>query len=499
MAVSNSAINIVLSAVDQYSSELDKFDKKVNKSAKGVERFAKSMKLAAKAVGGLAAGLGSAAFFAGIARLKTLTETARELDALSLVTGESIQDLNTMATAMRLVGGESDVMGENIREFNLRMGEATAKGTGPFVEALDALNLSLKDLVSMDAEDQFRAIAEAMEALPAAEQMFVLDRLFGGSGGAEMAKVLADGVENYDELIRKSKELSSSLDDDVAQSLMDLSDAVNELSVSFMSLFDDLLFDIVDTVREAIDNIRILREMAEGGTGQGGAMTSMQGELGVNVRQGMARAAAGAVNWMMSGSMTPFEGSPSERFKEVVNAWAEEARRETNQFYDRRHALDRELAQQREKRENERIERQEKQRKRMMERLEKREMESIEGRRKAAERLFLGQAKFASNERAIEQLMTNLNVGRSLLPDGPETERGRTAALGSFGAGERFLQTGASLTETWSERMVDNTAAIADINADIKKTNDEIKRLQKEQVRLLQTSLPNLVIQGVGA
>ena len=439
MAVSNSAINIVLSAVDQYSSELDKFDKKVNKSETGVKRFSKVLKAAGKAAAGMAAALGSAAVAAGVARMRELAETAQTLSAISLVTGETTESLELLGNALKLSGGEFDAAGESIREFNLRMGEAAAKGTGPFIEALDALNLSLEDLIDLEVDQQFRKIAEALEQLPSDEKMFVLDRLFGGDA-PQMAKLLAAGVDEFDRLINKSRELGTVMSEELVDSLQTLTESFVELQQIALTAFDGMLTRTLDVIQIGMDGAKgIIRMLTDENPGLALAQTAME----ISVR----------------------ETSRQDRV-------------------DKRRA---DLEKQKEDR-----------RKRMAEKMEQSERES---RRIAAAEEFTRQIRSKANARLLSELqgqLDQLSTAR-VAAETPGTEMGRTAALGSFGAGERFLQTGASLTETWSERMVDNTAAIADINADIKKTQDEIKRLQKEQVRILQTSLPNLVIQGVGA
>ena len=120
-----------------------------------------------------------AAIAASVAGLVLNTErvgqTAAELRAISLETGIATEDLQRLQLQVRATGSELDI--DELRELNIRLGEAAAAGTGVAAEALELLGFNARQVSSRD----FPELLASIEALDTPElRQFFADEIFGG-------------------------------------------------------------------------------------------------------------------------------------------------------------------------------------------------------------------------------------------------------------------------------------------------------------------------------
>ena len=102
-------------------------------------------------------------------------QMAAELRAISLETGIATDELQRLQLQVRATGGELDI--DELRELNIRLGEAAVAGTGTAAEALELLGFNARQVSSRDLPELLTAI----EALESREQrQFFADEIFGG-------------------------------------------------------------------------------------------------------------------------------------------------------------------------------------------------------------------------------------------------------------------------------------------------------------------------------
>ena len=102
-------------------------------------------------------------------------QMAAELRAISLETGIATEDLQRLQLQVRATGSELDI--DELRELNIRLGEAAAAGTGVAAEALELLGFNARQVSSRD----FPELLASIEALDTPElRQFFADEIFGG-------------------------------------------------------------------------------------------------------------------------------------------------------------------------------------------------------------------------------------------------------------------------------------------------------------------------------
>jgi len=161
-----------------------KFRKSMKKAGKSLKRFSQTAKVAAGRVAKLGA-VAAAAALGGIALLtkssmKAMDATAKLSDRLGMTTKE----LQGLRHAAEITGAGAAVMDKSLEKMQKGLGEAAA-GIGEAKYALDAMGMSLDDLMGKSPAEQFNIIADKVKKMESAEKRaFVATKLFGRSGQA---------------------------------------------------------------------------------------------------------------------------------------------------------------------------------------------------------------------------------------------------------------------------------------------------------------------------
>ena len=135
---------------------------------------------------------------AGIAALtRSVIEDQVELRQLSEISGLGTEELQRWGQAARDGGGSAEDAADAARELQLRLAEASSLGTGPAVDALDLLNLSLDDLINLPVSEQLARVRDALSAVEdESQRLFLAEELLGGSA-ERLNTALAENAEAF--------------------------------------------------------------------------------------------------------------------------------------------------------------------------------------------------------------------------------------------------------------------------------------------------------------
>ena len=132
-------------------------------------------------VGGIA-GVAGIASGAVVAFGVSLLNTGDELAALSDMSGLSAEALQEWGYIAEQSGGSIEDVADAAREMQLRLAEAAELGTGPAIDALDLLGVTLQELDGLDADQQFALLRDRIsEVENPAQRLFVAEELLGGA------------------------------------------------------------------------------------------------------------------------------------------------------------------------------------------------------------------------------------------------------------------------------------------------------------------------------
>ena len=145
-------------------------------------KFARRAKIAA----GIMA---AAAVTAGIAMVRSGLKTIDEQAKLAASLNTTTASLQVLAWAADLAGVSQGEVEQATIMMTKSLSQA-AQGTGPAVQALDALNLSAADLAKLPIDKKMAAIQDAIaKFIPKAEQAAVASQIFGSRAGLIFTRI----------------------------------------------------------------------------------------------------------------------------------------------------------------------------------------------------------------------------------------------------------------------------------------------------------------------
>ena len=139
-----------------------------------------------------------------LVQIAQLEKQLRPLQARSRLTNETLQTLGNSIQALGLDRGGGggggrggglqqgfDAAAEASQELRTRLGELEQFGTGPAGVALDALGISLENLLSLSQDDRLNTLIRALQSIPTISlQQHLAEELLGDTGAEGLASVL---------------------------------------------------------------------------------------------------------------------------------------------------------------------------------------------------------------------------------------------------------------------------------------------------------------------
>ena len=126
------------------------------------------------------AGAATAAVGGVVALGDALLGRASEIQELSTISGVGAETLQRWGAAARESGGSAEDVADAARELQLRLAEASSLASGPAVDALNLLGLSLEELEGIPVDEQLALIRDRLSEVHDPAQRAVLG---GGAVG----------------------------------------------------------------------------------------------------------------------------------------------------------------------------------------------------------------------------------------------------------------------------------------------------------------------------
>lgn len=207
----------------------------VGKSAKGLQDNFDNLQ--SKILGTFSAGALTA--FA-VKTQKSVLEVGRLSDQLDI----SASSLDGFSRQAKRVGVDTDTLADAFKELGIRIVEAEQLGSGPAVDALNLLGISLQEIKDLKPDEQFLLIADALgDVENAAERVFIQEELMGDAG-ARLAPLINKGADAMRQFNNEAREAGGLIDDGMVQTAREVNEtwhAINdELDSAFLSLVRDL-------------------------------------------------------------------------------------------------------------------------------------------------------------------------------------------------------------------------------------------------------------------
>lgn len=256
MAGKGYPLSVIIKAVDKLTGPLGSIMGKVRRQAGGLgaqfgslvnksglpilaDRFRNVGSAVANLAGRVAmlgAGIGAMAGVAGAAILgvtKSMATSGAEVQNWSKRLGVSAEYLQEMQYAASQYGVEQDSLIDGMKELSLRADEWATTSGGGAAEAFERLGLSedkIKGVMGNTQELFDLVLGQLAKVDNVAKRQRLVDELFGGSGGEQMAEMVSASSEQMARLRKEARDLGVVMSDDTATAARDFNRQMQRLS-----------------------------------------------------------------------------------------------------------------------------------------------------------------------------------------------------------------------------------------------------------------------------
>jgi len=225
------------------------FRKSMYKSRKTLNSFSSGIASVAKSVSRFAAvGLGVAA----TATTLLIRKQMQHIDVIAKLSdriGVSTEFLSAYGHAAKITGTSQEEFNKAIEMFIRRLGEIT-QGTGEAKYGLEAIGLTVDDLIHRNPEEAFKIVAERIKTLGTqAEKAAVAYRFFGRSG-SKMLNLLESNLEG---VVKEAERLGITFNRIDAAKVEAANDAMTNLKAAISGLGQELAIKFAPTLQTVAD------------------------------------------------------------------------------------------------------------------------------------------------------------------------------------------------------------------------------------------------------
>jgi len=214
-----------------------------------------------KAIGMAAAAMGTAIVAAGALAVRTYAQMGDEVQKMALRTGFSTEALSELRHAAEISGASLTTLEKGVKRMSGTILDA-ADGMETYIRAFEHIGLNVQDLMGLNPEEQFFAIATAIGELEDETVKAAIAQDMFGRAGTELLPLFAEGADGIAALRQEAHDLGIVFDQEAADKAAALTDAMTRLKESFsgiqMAIANNLiptLMPMIDKVKEIITNI----------------------------------------------------------------------------------------------------------------------------------------------------------------------------------------------------------------------------------------------------
>ena len=269
-------------ATRKVGEEGDRSSGKLQQLTATIRRFGPAARTAALAGVAAIAAVGAAA-----------VGRATEIERLSKIARTGAEDFQRLEYQVAQTGGEGEDLADVLREMTLRLAEAESLASGPAVDALRLLGISLEDLEGVPAPERLALLRDRIsEVEDPSQRLFLAEELLGGSverlsGFMELTTAEAgklreeseglniaqqENITTVNDFIRDLKSLANEV---LAGVINFLGEAIRAVDGFFEALkrIKDTIFGGSDSVVNDLENLNVgLKETRDGADDAGGSV-----------------------------------------------------------------------------------------------------------------------------------------------------------------------------------------------------------------------------------
>ena len=255
----------VVSGANQAAGAMDRMGKQAAKTAKDVNAL-KNIAIGAVLVKGAMAAANAfrSASSAVAGYVSSIRQTADASGKLAARLGMSVEALQGLQMAAQMAGVSE--LTPVLQKMSITLGQA-ASGAKPAMEALAGIGLSIDDLAGMSPDEQFQAIAAAINAIPdPAARAAAAVRIFGEQGVALLPLM----AQNLEEVQARMERLGAVLSADQTEAIEGMNDALTMVQATFEGIIGQVVGNLAPVVTALAEEILAMVESFTSIAGDGG-------------------------------------------------------------------------------------------------------------------------------------------------------------------------------------------------------------------------------------
>lgn len=165
----------------------------------------------------------------------------------------STDAIQTWGNVAEQTGGSAEDVADAMREMQLRLAEAAELGSGPAVDALNILGVSLLDLEGLDAPAQFALLRDSISDVEdPAQRLFLAEELLGGSTERLQGVFSATRTE-VENLTRAYEESGNRVSEEGIQKAVEFDQAMTDLRNSIQGVVQPLTTELLPALTAMAD------------------------------------------------------------------------------------------------------------------------------------------------------------------------------------------------------------------------------------------------------
>ena len=249
-------------ATEDVAEAAEDLGEKADKSSGLLSKLGTGLKTVAAGATALIAGIGASAatltvFSRGQASLADeLTNTANAI-------GVNREALQVWQIAGERVGLTGDKVTDILRSVTERLGEFAATGGGEAAQVMERLNLQIEDFEGLAPDEQMLKFAEAIESLPKAEQVALLEKL--GSDASQLQPLLEDNAAGLRAIAEEAAQAGAIYSEEELDKLLRANDIYNSITIKIQGLTRRIGAELAPAVADATDKVVKLFDQNETG------------------------------------------------------------------------------------------------------------------------------------------------------------------------------------------------------------------------------------------
>ena len=230
-----------------------KLDDKATAKMNSITGSMKGMGKQMAKIGAIMAAVAAGVTLAFGKMLKDWAAAGDEVAKMAKRTGWSTEALSEMRHAAELSGTNIMSLEKAVKRMSSTIEDAK-DGLETYTRSFDKLGISIDDIVRMNPEEQFWAIANALAELEDPTMRAALAQDFFGRAGTDMLPMLAAGAKGIAEMRQQAHELGLVFDKEAAVSAENLTDAWTNMTGAIEGVKFALVEELAPTITALIND-----------------------------------------------------------------------------------------------------------------------------------------------------------------------------------------------------------------------------------------------------